>query len=159
MIFTVSYIILFFFNDTATTEIYTLSLHDALPIYEHHDHVYEQLERQGGRIIVQGRGIVASRILQRIDEARRTSRQNIELIHLMRSPKRANEGNRYGQAQRLVKNHWEFQPFNWPKACWGGDLRDFLEKASPEERKKLMKSWGGTTTADRKDWQIGRAHV
>src|SRR5258708_39050985 len=26
-------IILFFFNDTATTEIYTLSLHDALPIY------------------------------------------------------------------------------------------------------------------------------
>src|SRR3712207_9030484 len=27
-------VILFFFNDTATTEIYTLSLHDALPIYE-----------------------------------------------------------------------------------------------------------------------------
>src|SRR2546422_3851584 len=26
---------LFFFNDTATTEIYTLSLHDALPIYDH----------------------------------------------------------------------------------------------------------------------------
>src|SRR2546430_940717 len=25
----------FFFNDTATTEIYTLSLHDALPIWEH----------------------------------------------------------------------------------------------------------------------------
>src|SRR5216684_4993217 len=35
----------FFFNDTATTEIYTLSLHDALPIYDRaagplprHDH-------------------------------------------------------------------------------------------------------------------------
>src|SRR3712207_8251112 len=27
---------LFFFNDTATTEIYTLSLHDALPIYGRH---------------------------------------------------------------------------------------------------------------------------
>src|SRR2546428_1991170 len=26
---------LFFFNDTATTEIYTLSLHDALPISDH----------------------------------------------------------------------------------------------------------------------------
>src|SRR5258708_36097256 len=25
---------IFFFNDTATTEIYTLSLHDALPIYD-----------------------------------------------------------------------------------------------------------------------------
>src|SRR2546421_7982852 len=28
----VSSLVLFFFNDTATTEIYTLSLHDALPI-------------------------------------------------------------------------------------------------------------------------------
>src|SRR3712207_8824859 len=27
-------IYVFFFNDTATTEIYTLSLHDALPIFE-----------------------------------------------------------------------------------------------------------------------------
>src|SRR3712207_6851793 len=26
--------VFFFFNDTATTEIYTLSLHDALPIFE-----------------------------------------------------------------------------------------------------------------------------
>src|SRR5947209_15152828 len=30
----------FFFNDTATTLIYTLSLHDALPIYVPHRHVY-----------------------------------------------------------------------------------------------------------------------
>src|SRR3712207_9134915 len=27
------HLLIFFFNDTATTEIYTLSLHDALPIY------------------------------------------------------------------------------------------------------------------------------
>src|SRR3712207_7416311 len=32
----------FFFNDTATTEIYTLSLHDALPIFE----------LSGGRVLV-----------------------------------------------------------------------------------------------------------
>src|SRR5438477_4215608 len=30
---------LFFFNDTATTEIYTLSLHDALPIFSLRDRV------------------------------------------------------------------------------------------------------------------------
>src|SRR5688572_32627034 len=30
----VSFVFCFFFNDTATTEIYTLSLHDALPICE-----------------------------------------------------------------------------------------------------------------------------
>src|SRR2546423_14936239 len=28
------FILFFFFNDTATTEIYTLSLHDALPIFK-----------------------------------------------------------------------------------------------------------------------------
>src|SRR3712207_7174524 len=28
-----SFLLFFFFNDTATTEIYTLSLHDALPIF------------------------------------------------------------------------------------------------------------------------------
>src|SRR2546426_7438229 len=33
----------FFFNDTATTEIYTLSLHDALPIYlEVREHLQEE---------------------------------------------------------------------------------------------------------------------
>src|SRR3712207_8636477 len=43
---------LFFFNDTATTEIYTLSLHDALPIWRLHEqqvrcveHVDRLLER------------------------------------------------------------------------------------------------------------------
>src|SRR2546426_12843536 len=40
--------VFFFFNDTATTEIYTLSLHDALPISRAH----QQLERvvETGRV-------------------------------------------------------------------------------------------------------------
>src|SRR2546430_17492386 len=32
----------FFFNDTATTEIYTLSLHDALPIFNRHSWLKKQ---------------------------------------------------------------------------------------------------------------------
>src|SRR2546422_3803571 len=36
----------FFFNDTATTEIYTLSLHDALPIYRSDRH------REDGRVVL-----------------------------------------------------------------------------------------------------------
>ena len=39
----------FFFNDTATTEIYTLSLHDALPIWE------KEEERVCGRDITHKR--------------------------------------------------------------------------------------------------------
>src|SRR3989442_4947152 len=37
---------IFFFNDTATTEIYTLSLHDALPIY-HHGKEHETITNKG----------------------------------------------------------------------------------------------------------------
>src|SRR6266853_7049132 len=33
ILFSFAIFFFFFFNDTATTEIYTLSLHDALPIY------------------------------------------------------------------------------------------------------------------------------
>src|SRR2546425_11493776 len=45
---------LFFFNDTATTEIYTLSLHDALPICGlrgRGDDGVEGFERRGGQLL------------------------------------------------------------------------------------------------------------
>src|SRR2546422_10990335 len=51
-----SWLSFFFFNDTATTEIYTLSLHDALPIYR---------EGEADRGDAQARGAV-----QRADEQR-----------------------------------------------------------------------------------------
>lgn len=118
--------------------------------YENHDHVYEALERQGGTVLIRGRGIVASRILQRLYEARQ-KHPHISVLHLMRSPKP--EGNKFGRAQRQVENHYEFQPFNWPKACWGGDLKLMLERSDPQQRQSLLADWGGTTTADRLDWR------
>src|SRR3712207_8492018 len=42
------YVSSFDFNDPATTEIYTLSLHDALPIYQDHRQVREPLDGGGG---------------------------------------------------------------------------------------------------------------
>src|SRR2546426_3785947 len=39
----------FFFNDTATTEIYTLSLHDALPIFAETQYDARLLVRPNGR--------------------------------------------------------------------------------------------------------------
>src|SRR3712207_8266100 len=38
--------IIFFFNDTATTEIYTLSLHDALPIWRRRSHPRRRCSRR-----------------------------------------------------------------------------------------------------------------
>jgi pSer/pThr/pTyr-binding forkhead associated (FHA) protein len=118
--------------------------------YEPHDHVYQQLEKSGGTVMIRGRGIVASRIVQRVYEAR-AKNPEIRLVHLMRSPKP--QGNKFGTSQRQVKHHYEFQPFNWPKACWGGELRAMLEKADPQQRQRLIADWGGTTTAVRSDWQ------
>src|SRR3712207_6936011 len=69
---------LFFFNDTATTEIYTLSLHDALPIY---------LDPSRGRLHVDLHAFERVRMLRRhdppprprercVDEDRKSTRLN-----------------------------------------------------------------------------------
>src|SRR2546427_9170128 len=59
----------FFFNDTATTEIYTLSLHDALPICR---------ERHGRHRLVPPGGAAARRppVIQRMDLRRRRSEEH-----------------------------------------------------------------------------------
>src|SRR2546425_3817917 len=46
----------FFFNDTATTEIYTLSLHDALPISFHVTHHWNVPHRFGAAQLTLGCG-------------------------------------------------------------------------------------------------------
>src|SRR3712207_9530589 len=73
----VGFIVLFFFffNDTATTEIYTLSLHDALPICQ------DALELDHSRVHEQQRGVVPclqrsgwhARVPTRLEEADRKS--------------------------------------------------------------------------------------
>ena len=117
--------------------------------YEEHEHVYQGLIRGGGTVLVRGRGIVASRILQRLYEIRQQNPQ-IGVLHLMRTP--LAKGHRYGRAERQVIDHWEYQPFNWPKATWTGEMRFQLERADDQERDRLLNDWGGTTTAYRADW-------
>src|SRR3989442_4351440 len=53
----------FFFNDTATTEIYTLSLHDALPIYPRE--FFEELREAVAQAKIFA---VGSRVLSRSEE-------------------------------------------------------------------------------------------
>jgi hypothetical protein len=118
--------------------------------YEPHEHIYEQLARRGGILLLRGRGIVASRILQRVDEIRQQSGRAIQVIHLLRTPLK--EDTVYGQASRPARYHWQRQPFNWPKAAFGGDLRVVLAEAAPEERQRLFATWGGVTTSNRRDW-------
>ncbi len=117
--------------------------------YETHDEVYKTLEQKGGTVLIRGRGIVASRVIQRIWEARQRNK-NIKLLHLNRAP--IKEGTKYDLGQRAVRADVQQQPFNWPKAAWGGTMRKQLEEAPPERRAELLSIWGGTSTADRGDW-------
>jgi len=119
--------------------------------YEEHEHVYDKLGRDGGTVVLRGWGIVASRIIQTLWELRRDKGADIRVLHLTRSI--VARGNSFRGATRETDNNWEFQPFNWPKACWGGDLRFLLEDSGNKERADLLKAWGGTTTADREDWR------
>lgn len=130
----------------------TGDLQSVVNAYENHEHVYKHLEKHGGTVMIRGGGIVASRVIQRVYELRQLNPQ-ITVVHLLRTRKAT--GNKVGLAKRGVANSWEFQPYNWPKATWGGVMRDRLEQASPRERSRLLSKdvWGGTTTASRQDWQ------
>src|SRR3712207_8129111 len=59
-----SVVLVFFFNDTATTEIYTLSLHDALPIFAAH-------EEQEPELLLQRLDLLAERRLRDVEPRRR----------------------------------------------------------------------------------------
>lgn len=121
--------------------------------YDPHDDLYFEVERSGRpeTVIVRGRGIVASRVIQRLAEARARNPQ-IRIVHQMRSRVPHGSGSKFGWASRPVINDVEHQPFNWPKSCWGGELRQLIEKAQPNERAKILGVLGGTTTAERDDW-------
>src|SRR2546426_5059217 len=60
----------FFFNDTATTEIYTLSLHDALPICYGH---------QAGDLVIQTVAEHCRKQLRKVDLAARSEEHTSEL--------------------------------------------------------------------------------
>src|SRR3712207_6967299 len=74
-------LIFFFFNDTATTEIYTLSLHDALPILAGRalSRGCRTSDRSGRPTRAESRRVVASERLWRRDENERSEEHTSEL--------------------------------------------------------------------------------
>ncbi len=120
--------------------------------YEPHEHVYEELQRQPGTVIVRGGGIVASRILQRLIDDRDTKGSKTTIVHLLRTYVGGSHGpSRF--MRRRGGDGWAYQGFNWPKATWGGQLKYRLEKLEGDQRKALFEVMGGTNTPRRKLWQ------
>src|SRR5256885_15505561 len=63
----------FFFNDTATTEIYTLSLHDALPILQF-DRITLNPAVMGGKPCIRGMRVTVGTVIGLLD--RKSTRLN-----------------------------------------------------------------------------------
>lgn len=119
--------------------------------YEPHEHVYEELRRRGGTVVVRGSGIVGSRILQRLTEEVEKHGAEITIAHLFRTYVDGPQGESPWM-RRKGNNGIAFQGFNFPKAAWGGQLRYRLEKLDAEGRAALIRVMGGTNTPKRKLW-------
>src|SRR5260370_5391886 len=88
---------LFFFNDTATTEIYTLSLHDALPISGRRDHVADGRGEEAG-----GGGVEPDRSEEHTSELQ--SHLNL-VCRLLLEKKKTAAGDRRAGAARSALGH------------------------------------------------------
>ncbi|MFK8025444.1 MAG: hypothetical protein AB8G26_15910 [Ilumatobacter sp.] len=120
--------------------------------YEPHLHAYEEMLRRPCTVMVRGSGIVASRVLQRMIDDRDQRGAQTTIIHLFRNYPDKDQGDK-ATFRRPVLAGWAKQGFNFPKAAWGGQLRDRLESLEGEERSKFIDAMGGTNTAPRKDWE------
>ena len=120
--------------------------------YEPHTHVYTELLRRPSTVVVRGSGIVASRILQRLLVDRERNGAQTTVLHLFRNYVAGPQGDR-ATFRRPGRNGWAFQGFNFPKAAWGGQLKEQLERLDGHGRAELIKALGGTNTPPRTDWQ------
>jgi hypothetical protein len=126
--------------------------------YEPHEHVYETLKRQPGTVLVRGGGIVASRVLQRLMEDRMNFGARTHINHLFRTYVNGKHG-KSGWARRPGGGGFAYSGFNWPKAAWGGQLKEQFERLEGDERAQLYKQLGGAHTPHRKLWQDQKARA
>jgi hypothetical protein len=125
--------------------------------YEPHEHVYEELIRRPGIVVVRGNGIVASRVLQRLVDDRDRHGAQTTILHLVRTLVDGPHGDSIFM-RRPGRDGWSYQGFNYPKSAWGGQLWRKFRTLEGEDRAKLYKEIGGTNTPKRKLWmnQLGR---
>ncbi len=120
--------------------------------YEPHDHVYEECRRRPSVVLVRGSGIVASRILQRLLDDREHHGAPTTVVHLFRNYVAEPQGDS-ARFRRPGRDGWAYQGFNFPKAAWGGQLKEQLERLDGQGRAELIGRMGGTNTPPRRSWR------
>ncbi|HEX3622164.1 MAG TPA: hypothetical protein VHT97_07605 [Acidimicrobiales bacterium] len=126
--------------------------HRVVNAYEPHEHVYEELNRRGGTVIVRGAGITASQVLDRLISDHEQLGNDVMILHLFRTY----VGGPHGPSRFMRRrggHGWAYQGFNWPKSTWGGQGKDLVRHAEGERRAAVLHTMGGTTTPRRRRWQ------
>ena len=119
--------------------------------YEQHSHVYESISRGPATVVVRGAGIVASRILERLIDTRRSAGTPTVIVHLLRTFVDGPTGGRL--FRREGADGFAYQPFTFTKAAGSGQHRQRTLALEGDERAAYIKTIGGTTTSKRKVWQ------
>ncbi|MEM9039598.1 MAG: hypothetical protein AAGD33_06860 [Actinomycetota bacterium] len=120
--------------------------------YEPHRYLYDELARRPSVVLVRGSGIVASRVLQRLLDAVENDGHQTRIVHLFRNYVDGPQGSSR-RFRRPGGRGFAYQAFNYPKSCWGGQLRQQLERVDGDERADLIDRMGGTNTAPRASWR------
>jgi hypothetical protein len=141
-----------FLDDLQAYRTATGDQHRVVNAYEPHEHVYDELNRRGGTVMVRGSGITASQILDRLISDRDRAGTSTQIVHLLRTYVDGPHG-RSMFLRRPGGDGWAYQGFNWPKSTWGGQAKARLSRLEGEARADFLRAMGGTTTARRKRWR------
>ncbi len=118
--------------------------------YEPHEHVYDQLRRRPGTVMLRGSGISASRVLNRLIRERNMHGLQTRIVHIFDTYVSGPTGPRF--MRRDGGDGFTYQAFQDPKSVWGGQFRDRARRTAIGDRVEFYDSLGGTSTPRRESW-------
>jgi cation diffusion facilitator CzcD-associated flavoprotein CzcO len=119
--------------------------------YEPHEHVYRALaELENGTVAVLGAGITASQVVARIAQ----DRQRLDLATRVVRVTREHPLNHLEmkRPRRRFRDGIAIQPFSAPRAAFGGEIQQRLQRTAPEKQRELRELIARPTTPDRRSW-------
>lgn len=114
--------------------------------YEPHEHLYDQLRRRPGAVMVRGLGAPAMRVVQRLAEERDLHGLQTRILHVI--PRSES-----GPPGRSDAAGFSYQHFDEPKAVWGGQLADRIRRAEDAPRAQQLAAYARPTAPARRRWR------